>query len=102
MPYRVIAQEALARWRDAERRRERSEPGSANHLAAQQDAEQARRDYQDAIEAAMRAHLPVPIAFDEAVGSEPKTDMSANGDDGQDFGAATVSPDLGSPIVNPE
>ncbi len=86
MPYRVIAQEALARWRDAERRRERAEAGSPDHLAAEQDAEQARRDYQDAIDAAMREHLPVPVAFDEAVGAEAKTDMSAVGDDGQVFG----------------
>lgn len=92
MPYRVIAQEALARWRDAERRKDLLTPIDPGWKAADADAERARADYQDAVEAATREHLPIPMAFDRAVEAgptteaEPKTDMDAVGDDGQVFG----------------
>jgi hypothetical protein len=86
MPYRVLAQQALARWREAERRKDAAVPHSPGWEAADRDAVAARLDYMQCVEDARRELLPEPPAFDEAIASEPKTDMSAVGEDGQAYG----------------
>ena len=90
MPYRTVAQAAPVRWRDANRRLAASSEGSPDWQQASIDEELARRDYQDAIDEARKAHLPEPPPFHEAsretTTDVPKTDMNAEGDDGQVYG----------------
>ena len=66
MPYRAAAQEALARWREAEARRERHTPDSPEWHQAQADADLARAQYQEAFDNARRLHLPEPPTFEDA------------------------------------
>jgi hypothetical protein len=86
LPYRAAAQEALARWREAQSRVERHTPDSPEWRQAQVDAELAKAQYQEAFDNAHRLHLPEPPNFDDAIDADTKTDMSAVGDDGGVYG----------------
>ena len=66
MPYRVVAAEALAAWRVADKCLAECEPDSPEWHAAFIDAELAKQRYQDAVDAAHAAHLPEPPPFDQA------------------------------------
>ena len=67
MPYRAAAQEALARWREAEGRRERHTPDSPEWRQAQADADLARAQYQEAFDnARLGPHMPEPPTFEDA------------------------------------
>jgi hypothetical protein len=69
IPYRLVAEEALARWRAAHARIETIPQDSPEWQAAYIEEELAKLDYQDAVEAARRAHLPEPPPFPEEDGS---------------------------------
>jgi hypothetical protein len=78
MPYRIAAQEALARWRVAQRLMDDTSPDdpSGRWQQAQVEADLAKADYQEAIEAATREHLPVPPSFAEALEDAEGADPS--------------------------
>ena len=88
MPHLSIAQAALDRWRDATRVMDAAEVGSPAWTQAALDADRAKADYEQAVEDATRMHRPVPIPFAEAADLEegPKTDMGAEGPDGEVYG----------------
>jgi hypothetical protein len=89
MPYLSIAQAALDRWRAATREMDAAEAESTAWHQAFVDAELAKADYQQAVDDATRMHRPVPIPFNEAADQmvdEPKTDMGAEGEDGEVYG----------------
>jgi hypothetical protein len=65
MPYRKIAAEALAMWREADRRLAELEPSAPEWEAAYLRREAARARYQEAVEAARAEHLPEPPPFEE-------------------------------------
>jgi uncharacterized protein YdaU (DUF1376 family) len=66
MPYRIVAQAALDRWRDAERRMDQWPLDSDEWQEAYLEGELAKADYQQAIDDAIRNHKPLPPPFDEA------------------------------------
>jgi hypothetical protein len=66
VPYRIAAQEALARWRLANARLESAPPGTPDWTTAYLEGRLAKHQYQEAVEAARREHLPEPPSFDEA------------------------------------
>lgn len=66
MPYRIVAEQALARWRAAQAQLEVSPPDSPEWQAASIEAELARAAYHEAVEAASSEHLHVPPPFEEA------------------------------------
>ena len=74
MPFRSVAQEALARWRAATRIMETTDTASDAWRAAMLDAERARADYQQAVDDAIRERQPIPIPFDEASQPEAGSD----------------------------
>ena len=49
MPYRVRAEALLARWREAERRHARTEPGTPEFEQVQDEITELRRQYQNAV-----------------------------------------------------
>ena len=65
MPYRIAAEEALARWRAAQRKLVDASPGDPEADLAEIMLRQAKADYQAAVDAAHREHLPEPPPFPE-------------------------------------
>jgi hypothetical protein len=63
MPYRTIAEQALARWRAAQARLDTTPQHSPEWEAARTEAELAKGEYHDAVDAALREHLPGPPPF---------------------------------------
>jgi hypothetical protein len=49
MPYRVRAEALLARWREAERRHARTEPGTPEFEQVRDEITELRRQYQQAV-----------------------------------------------------
>jgi hypothetical protein len=66
MPYRVVAEQALARWRAAQAAMQSTDPQSAEWHAACLEEQRAKAAYQEAVEAARREHLLEPPPFPEA------------------------------------
>jgi len=66
MPYRALAADALAAWRDAERRMSQLPADSPDWQKACLEAELAKQRYQEAFDSARAEHLPEPPPFDEA------------------------------------
>jgi hypothetical protein len=89
VPYRTIAQEALERWRDAQRRLDIAPPDSPEWQQAYVDSELAKGEYDDAVREAEQRHLPVPPPFNEAIGASEddgsQMDVDAAGDDTETF-----------------
>jgi hypothetical protein len=69
MTYRGVAQAALDRWLEAERRKDLWPLDSDEWQAAYLEGELAKADYQQAIDDARREHKPVPPPFEEAIGA---------------------------------
>jgi hypothetical protein len=67
MPYRALAQQALARWREAERRKDAAVLHSPEWEAANADAASAKADYMQCVDDARREYRPEPPPFEEAV-----------------------------------
>jgi hypothetical protein len=65
LPYRIVAEQALARWRAAHAKMEATSPDSPEWQAAYLEEQLAKTDYQAAVEAARREHLPEPPPFPE-------------------------------------
>jgi hypothetical protein len=61
MPYRQMAEEVLARWREAERRLMHATAEEQPAILA--EIEKLRATYQDLIEQARAAHRPEPPPF---------------------------------------
>ena len=72
MPYRTVALEALAAWREAETCLADCEEDSAEWQEAFVAAESAKQRYQDAVDAAQAANLPEPPPFSEASKPTPE------------------------------
>ncbi len=68
MPYRRIAADALAAWREADRRLAAMDPSHDAWQATYLEAELAKATYQEAVDAARREQLPEPPPFDEVTG----------------------------------
>src|SRR5215204_5118690 len=66
MPYRLVAEQALARWRAAQAAMQAAEPQTDEWQAAYLEEQRAKAAYQEAVEAARREHLPEPPPFPEA------------------------------------
>jgi hypothetical protein len=66
MPFRVVAEAALADWREAERQLVAYPKGSPAWEEATIVAADAKARYLQAIEDARAAHTPEPPPFDEA------------------------------------
>jgi hypothetical protein len=66
MPYRVVAEAALQQWREAVRRQESEAVDSPAWHQAGIEAEIAKDAYQQAIDDARRAHMPLPPPFETA------------------------------------
>jgi hypothetical protein len=60
MPYRVRAEELLAKWRDAERRHASTTPGTPEFEETRLEILELRHGYQQAIEDAGEFDLPEP------------------------------------------
>src|SRR5215204_1955791 len=58
MPYRLVAEQALARWRAAQAAMQAAEPQTDEWQAAYLEEQRAKAAYQEAVEAARREHLP--------------------------------------------
>lgn len=82
MPYRTIAEDALARWRAAQRQMDDSEPESPTWQEAFVEAELAKADYQQAIQDATRTHNKLPVPFEQATKLEPDAEASPEGEAG--------------------
>jgi hypothetical protein len=65
VPYRKVAEEALAQWRDADRRLSAMTPDEPDWQSVYVLRELAKATYQEAVEAARAEHLPEPPPFDE-------------------------------------
>lgn len=66
MSSRKEAAEALAAWREADRRMQELSPQDPEWQLASLDAELAKGRYEDAVEAARREQLPELPSFDQA------------------------------------
>jgi hypothetical protein len=87
MPYRAVAAQALADWRVAQSRMEAAVPQSDAWQAAYLDEQAAKAAYQEAVDAALREHLPAPPPFAEASeAEETETEMTPPKADGQLYG----------------
>jgi hypothetical protein len=68
MPYRVRAEELLARWREAERRHADTTPGTPEFEESRLEILELRRGYQQVVEEVEEFDLPtqhrVPTAVD--------------------------------------
>lgn len=60
MPYRVRAEALLARWREAERRHARTEPGTPEFEQVRDEITELRRQYQQAVLEAREINVPTP------------------------------------------
>jgi len=60
VPYRKLAEEALAQWRDADRRLSTLTPDDPDWQPVYALRELAKATYQEAVEAARAAQLPEP------------------------------------------
>jgi hypothetical protein len=67
MPYRVRAEALLARWREAERRHARTEPGTPEFDQVRNEITELRRQYQQAVLEAQEFSLPEPPRMPQAV-----------------------------------
>ena len=70
MPYRQVAETALADWRAAELELADHADGSPGWLEASARAVEAKERYQQAIQDARVAHTPEPRPFEEAVSQQ--------------------------------
>jgi hypothetical protein len=68
MSYRVVAQAALERWREAESRKDEWPLDSDEWETAYLEGELAKADYQQAIDDAKREHKPLPPPFEDIRG----------------------------------
>jgi hypothetical protein len=68
MSYRVVAQAALERWREAESRKDEWPLDSDEWETAYLEGELAKADYQQAIDDAKREHKPLPPPFEDVRG----------------------------------
>jgi hypothetical protein len=66
VPYRKVAEEALAEWRDADRRLSKMTPDDPDWQSVYVLRELAKATYQEAVESARAQRLPAPAAFEEA------------------------------------
>jgi hypothetical protein len=64
MPYRKVAEDALAEWRDADQRLSRMTPDDPDWQSVYVWRELAKARYQEAVEAARAAQLPEPPPFE--------------------------------------
>ena len=69
MPYRQKAQDALAEWREADRRLASMRPADPEWPELVEAREAARARYQAAVIVAQAKQLPEPPPFDEATRS---------------------------------
>jgi hypothetical protein len=67
MPYRVRAEALLARWRDAERRHARTEPGTPEFEQVRNEIAELRRQYQQAVLEAQEFDLAEPPPMPQAI-----------------------------------
>jgi DNA-binding response OmpR family regulator len=58
MPYRVRAEELLARWREAERRHASTTPGTFEFEKTRLEILELRRSYQEAVDEVEEFELP--------------------------------------------
>jgi hypothetical protein len=65
VPHRVVAEQALARWRAAHARTDVASRDSPEWQDAHHEEQLAKADYEAAVEAARQAHLPEPPPFPE-------------------------------------
>jgi hypothetical protein len=65
VPYRKVAEEALADWRDADRRLSRITPDHPDWQAIWVLRELAKARYQEAVDSARAEHLPEPPPFED-------------------------------------
>jgi hypothetical protein len=65
LPYRVVAQQALARWRAAQAQMGAASPDSSEWVAAYVEEALTKAPSHDAVEAARREHLPERPPFEE-------------------------------------
>ena len=66
MPYRVVAADALAAWREADRRMSELPVESPKWQEACREAALSKQRYNDAVAAAHAEHLPEPPPWIEA------------------------------------
>ena len=67
MPYRVRAEELLAKWRDAERRHDSTTPGTPEFEESRLEILELRRGYQQVVEEVEEFDLPAPQRVPTAV-----------------------------------
>lgn len=67
MPYRVRAEALLARWREAERRHARTEPGTPEFEQVRDEITELRRQYQQAVTEAREFNVPEPSRMAQTV-----------------------------------
>jgi hypothetical protein len=67
MSYRVRAEALLARWREAERRHARTEPGTPEFEQSRDEVTELRRLYQQVVMEAQEFNLPEPPRMPQAV-----------------------------------
>ena len=65
MPYRKIAEEALAEWRDADQRLSNMTPDDPDWQSVYLLRELAKARYQEVVDSARAEHLPVPPPFED-------------------------------------
>jgi hypothetical protein len=65
MPYRVLAEQALARWRAAQAQMDAALPDTPQWQAACVEEALAKRAYHEAVEAARHQHVPEPPPIEE-------------------------------------
>jgi hypothetical protein len=65
VPYRKIAEEALADWRDADRRLSNMTPDDPDWQSVYVLRELAKAHYQEAVEGARAQHLAAPPPFED-------------------------------------
>jgi hypothetical protein len=70
VPYRKIAEEALAEWRDADRRLSKMTPDDPDWQSACVLRELAKARYQEAVDSARAQHLPEPPPFEDVAEAE--------------------------------
>lgn len=84
MPYRIVAEHALARWRAAQAIVDTAEHNSDEWRNAYREAEAAKAAYEAAVGAARVAQLPEPPPFpgagtDAATGQDTVEDVESQG-----------------------
>ena len=76
MPYRKVAEQALADWRAAERRMAAAEPESPVWQDAYMDSQMAKARYRQAVDDARKAGTPEPVPFEDAVRADEDADVT--------------------------